>query len=799
MLSRIGIIFALLFSLIGAEGAGISASVPIQDEQVSEHALYLPIIAASTCSGRAVIVNSTADSGPGSLRQVLNDARKGDVITFDPEVFPPDAPKTIAVLSSLPSLQQNCLTIDASQAGVILDGSASQDPVGLNIDSEFNVVRGLQIIRFTGPGIMLNQTARYNQIGGDPKIGRAPTGQGNRLSLNQAGIGVNGASHNRIEGNLIGWDVLGNTLQVNLSGGIYFNQGATYNVVGPNNRIVVSGIPAIEIQCTACLGNVVSRVQITSDLEVAIAYTGPGESARPESPMLMEYDLTQGFVSGFACPRCVVEIYSYQKGASTLFEASTIADANGDFSLTTGKPFSGPGLAAFAVETQKGVTPFSPLTTGASRRLNMQAGNALSKRPILIQPASSSHPSWIGETFSDVNATVIPDAAGLANYSHRNGHSWIRMSFSEFSWYGFLQTGHYSPLVLNDYHDQVIQSFVDNQITVLYNLTFFDPAIVTSPSYIRFKNEPEIQRYLDYVQMIVTRYKGKIAYYETWNEADLDHVGDQQSIDLADYIAVVKRLVPVIKAADPQAKVVLGASSSLHDTNAQTYLPGLLQSELMPLVDGIALHPMYGDSPDYTRFKDYYYNYDSMMAGYKQTAAAHGFDGEWFAEEMVWRFKENVVINEPEYYTRPVVVKYYARGITINRGLGIYPGIGGEDHESAAGQLELEQRLNTLLRDVQPAQVNISIDQPSIRLRHYAFLLPDGKVMVALWNDNVAVDIDPGISATLTIEGQTGHIVTGKDALYGYQQDLQKQVLNGNTVISGFLVKDYPQFIVLGN
>ena len=43
--------------------------------------------------GETLIVNSTADAGPGTLRQALLEAQSGDTITFDPAVFPPAAPK----------------------------------------------------------------------------------------------------------------------------------------------------------------------------------------------------------------------------------------------------------------------------------------------------------------------------------------------------------------------------------------------------------------------------------------------------------------------------------------------------------------------------------------------------------------------------------------------------------------------------------------------------------------------------------------------------------------------------------
>src|SRR5574342_1253563 len=63
----------------------------------------------STPQGRTLLVTSPADSGPGTLRQALQDAQSGDTITFDPAVFPPDAPETIAVTSGLPQITQSQL------------------------------------------------------------------------------------------------------------------------------------------------------------------------------------------------------------------------------------------------------------------------------------------------------------------------------------------------------------------------------------------------------------------------------------------------------------------------------------------------------------------------------------------------------------------------------------------------------------------------------------------------------------------------------------------------------------------
>jgi hypothetical protein len=131
-----------------------------------------PVVAQE--SGATIVVISDTDSGAGTLRQALEDAQNGDIITFDTSVLPPTAPVTISLDSQLPDLSQGNLTIDASDAGVILDGSQITTPEFVNgffIISESNVIRGFQIIGFSDTGIYLSDGSHYNTIGGDRDIG----------------------------------------------------------------------------------------------------------------------------------------------------------------------------------------------------------------------------------------------------------------------------------------------------------------------------------------------------------------------------------------------------------------------------------------------------------------------------------------------------------------------------------------------------------------------------------------------------------------------------------------------------
>ena len=113
-----------------------------------------------------IVVTSTADSGPGSLRQALFDASSEDEILFDTTIFTPGTPGVIYLTSPLPSLTQGNIIIDAVNVGVVLDGSNIDDDVnGLNIVSDRNWIMGLEIRGFYN-GINIGSGGSNNLIGG---------------------------------------------------------------------------------------------------------------------------------------------------------------------------------------------------------------------------------------------------------------------------------------------------------------------------------------------------------------------------------------------------------------------------------------------------------------------------------------------------------------------------------------------------------------------------------------------------------------------------------------------------------
>ena len=192
-----------------------------------------------------VEVVSPADSGPGTLRQALLDATRGDGITFNPAVFPPGGPVTIFVQSVLPTLNKDSVTIDASDAGVILDGSrAPASTNGLIIEADDCVIQGLTIQNFRSNGVFIAAGATRNTIGGDRGAGDGPDFQGNLIISNGgSGVEVRG-DNNLVQGNYIGIDRSGWWRSGNDFNGVAIWQGASDNIIGgtaSSQRNVISG------------------------------------------------------------------------------------------------------------------------------------------------------------------------------------------------------------------------------------------------------------------------------------------------------------------------------------------------------------------------------------------------------------------------------------------------------------------------------------------------------------------------------------------------------------------------------
>ena len=223
----------------------------------------------------------------------------------------------------------------------------------------------------------------------------------------------------------------------------------------------------------------------------------------------------------------------------------------------------------------------------------------------------------------------------------------------------------------------------------------------------------------------------------------------------------------------------------------------LLHSDVMSLVDGFSWHPMFGAAPsddprgvrdpDAPQMANYWEDYPALVEEIMRVAASAGFQGEYFASDMIWRTPANPHESEPDGFTDVSVAKYYARAIIIHLGLNVTPGVAPVPPAEP-----VTRALCTAMAGTQPVDIPVVIESDASNIKYYGFDLPNGDRLFALWTDGAAVEYDPGVTATLTFPGTSAEKVIGIDVLTGFEQELIIEMVNGNLVIRDLLVRDYP-------
>jgi hypothetical protein len=431
-------------------------------------------------------------------------------------------------------------------------------------------------------------------------------------------------------------------------------------------------------------------------------------------------------------------------------------------------------------------------------------------QPPTPRPTVTPQPDWSLQLENDLPLTALsprrsnelPDNRigvhfeGLDRYSDSehvfsNGFKWVRIqSLTDFWGEGY-------DLAIFDLEsippevDELISEYADNGVNIVLDLWL---GAGLRPYGTRFQSEAEITQYLDYVRFVVSHFKGRIRHYQIWNEP-----GDMTP---SEYANLVRQAVPVIREEDPGARIIIGAIPGSWENgypgygNYQrfkvdiAYLNELLLSGVAPMVDGISWHPFYGNMPG----DPYYQNYPRMLQGIKELAVSQGFSGEYFADELLW-----ATVAEPGWdggppVSRQIAAKYYTRAIAMHRGLDVNVTINTFFQEPFLAPIHT---LCDTLAGAEPIEMPVSVEGDVTDVSQYAFALPDGDRLVALWTNGEAVEEDPGERATLTLEGVSAQSVTGIDVYKGLEQELITETENGDLVIRDLLVRDYPVILRL--
>jgi hypothetical protein len=370
------------------------------------------------------------------------------------------------------------------------------------------------------------------------------------------------------------------------------------------------------------------------------------------------------------------------------------------------------------------------------------------------------------------------------------GLKWMRVSIDTFDW-PEVEGTKYSRHHVYPEQDRAITGLNDNGIDVMHTIVFWDEE---SPSfkqkekqdYSRYKTEDEIRRYLDYVQFVVGHFRGKIEYYEILNEPNA-RKGTQQHVESDDYINLARLVIPIIRQEDPEAKIVVGAVTPLHDSHDHEYFFNILKSDVMPLVDAVSFHSLSAEGSPEFRPEDYY-NYPTLLQEIKETASSHGFTGEYLAEELHFRTSDSYHPHEPWVHTDIAAAKYLARGAVTSLGMDFTTGLAANNKE----QVSVAQNLATIMAGAKPVELPVEIQSKATDIKYYTFSLSNSDNLIALWTDGIAKKKDPGVKVNLTLPRLTAQNVIATDILNGYQQDVMTASENGNLILQNLVVRDYP-------
>lgn len=252
------------------------------------------------CLPATFLVTNTNDSGPGSLRQAIDDANLSaadfDTIAFNIGT----GVRTISPLTDLPAITGPVFLDGATQPGdeplrIQLDGGDPVTTTGLTLESGSggSIIRGLVINRFhTGIKVLSgNNQIVGNFIGTDftghvgvgnqvgveifgatgNRVGGLTAGARNVISGNNTGVRLTGAgtSQNTVAGNYIGTDVTGAVPLGNGLNGVVLEAMASHNFIGGFTaaaRNVISGNGVgVRIEGASTSSNVVGGNYIGTD------------------------------------------------------------------------------------------------------------------------------------------------------------------------------------------------------------------------------------------------------------------------------------------------------------------------------------------------------------------------------------------------------------------------------------------------------------------------------------------------------------------------------------------------------
>lgn len=292
------------------------------------------------------------------------------------------------------------------------------------------------------------------------------------------------------------------------------------------------------------------------------------------------------------------------------------------------------------------------------------------------------------------------------------------------------------------------------------------------------RSEPVRAAYNRYVDFVTESLKGQVAYYEIWNEWDVEDPRDPAFTQ--DYARLIADAAGIIRQRDPAATVLAGAVTSQGIESG--FALRLLENGLMQSVDGLSLHP-------YVHCRGWRRNtpeawIDWMAEVDKELTRAAGRPVPLYLTEMAWPSHQGACgIDEN------LQAAYLARAFFLARTLPNIKGMWWYDFRNdGTDKTEREHNFGLVRQDFTPKPAYPVLAAISEIVSQYAYLgrlenTANDVVMLrfARGEDELLVVWSTGKPRTVELRGnENNEGITGRVAMIDTAQPRHGRVTTGN-------------------
>ena len=332
-----------------------------------------------------------------------------------------------------------------------------------------------------------------------------------------------------------------------------------------------------------------------------------------------------------------------------------------------------------------------------------------------------------------------------------------------------------------------------------------------------------------YVEFMTQHFRDRVKHFEVWNEWNIScYWGAVPSLE--HYLAVARAAIPAIRKHAPEAKIMLGSWAGFPHGIA-TWRPEQLaaqEQELLILqatrqlareVDEIGWHPFYQTDParlqgysadvralqkwlEATGFRGHCmvteWNYSALYPPLSKVEAAKAWSGGFQATEL-----------DKAKYVAQVFTRHTALGLESFFCEMYFPQFGVLDLSLLRRSFDADpisplqpqaayyvtRNLATLLDELEPGELEYSIDGAPPNLEAFALQAPDGRAL-AIWLGGHAKDQCVGVPVDVHLKVPC-RTATAFDPMNGVSQELVLTRSGDAMLLKGLLVRDWPLVIRL--